>query len=294
MDLDLPLILFIAIVVTGTAWLLDIIFLLPKRRLAIANVEGQFSGLTETVKAEHPGFIAAQEAAKKEPFWVEYSKSFFPVLLVVFVLRSFLIEPFQIPSGSMIPTLRIGDYIAVNKFVYGIRLPIIKTKIFPVSDPQRGDVVVFFPPNETRYFIKRLVGLPGDKISMVNNVLFVNGEEMKQTFVASKVPEYPSSNESVSFCLYVKSQYSIVDEQLGDKLHRMQKCNQPGATGINGFWEVPQGHYFMVGDNRDNSSDSRVWGFVPEENIVGKAFAVWMHWRSFNSLPNFSSFGLIQ
>ncbi len=286
MDLDLPLILFVLIVITGIGWLLDLALLAPTRKLGVNAVNLQFSTLGEQEKSAHPGYVAALEAARKEPAWAEYSKSFFPVLVVVFGLRSFLVEPFQIPSGSMIPTLLVGDYIAVNKFAYGIRLPIIKTKIIPIDDPKRGDVVVFFPPNETRYFIKRLVGLPGDTVQIINNVVYVNNQPASQQPI-----------ESLSAIVDAQApcpSYIVANEQLSDKLHHIQRCNAPGYRGKEGTWQVPQGHYFMMGDNRDNSSDSRFWGFVPEQNIVGKAFAVWLHWGAFASLPNFSSAGLIQ
>ncbi|HEY7771896.1 MAG TPA: signal peptidase I [Marinagarivorans sp.] len=265
MDIDLPLILMIAVAVTGVIWLLDIFVLARKR---------------------------AEEA--REPALVEYSKSFFPVLFLVFFLRSFLVEPFQIPSGSMIPTLQIGDYIAVNKFSYGVRMPVFRTKLFDVSEPERGDVVVFFPPNEDRYFIKRLVGLPGDKIRYVNHELFINGEkQIYAELTPEELAEVPGSEEE-KLCSYRGDVLKVVKESLGEKVHNVQKCTQPSRVSLNGSWVVPEGHYFMMGDNRDNSRDSRVWGAVPEKNLVGKAFAVWMHWPELASLPSFSRSGLIR
>ncbi|TNE78055.1 MAG: signal peptidase I [Gammaproteobacteria bacterium] len=250
MDFDFPLILFILVVVSGLVWFADRLFF-AKRRLPDQPV----------------------------PAWIEYSGSFFPVLLLVFVLRSFLFEPFQIPSGSMIPTLKVGDFILVNKYAYGLRLPITGTKILPVNEPQRGEVMVFFPPEDDRYFIKRVIGLPGDEIRVVDNQLFVNGEPAEQLAV-NDLPE--------------DSRFELKDEVLGDVVHRIQKSRIPGPLGRNFSYIVPEGHYFMMGDNRDNSSDSRVWGPVPDKNIVGKAVAIWMHWESLGSLPSFDRIGKIQ
>ncbi len=265
MDIDLPLILMIAVTVTGVIWLLDILVFARKRE---------------------------QEA--REPALVEYSKSFFPVLFLVFFLRSFLVEPFQIPSGSMIPTLQVGDYIAVNKFSYGVRMPVFRAKLFNVSEPKRGDVVVFFPPNEERYFIKRLVGLPGDNVRYVNHELFINGEKQHyEELTAEELTDIPGF-EDVKLCSNRGDVLKVVKETLGEKVHNMQKCTQPSRKSANGSWDVPAGHYFMMGDNRDNSRDSRFWGAVPEKNLVGKAFAVWMHWPELASLPSFSRSGAIQ
>ncbi|MDX9873319.1 MAG: signal peptidase I [Spongiibacteraceae bacterium] len=208
----------------------------------------------------------------------EYSRSFFPVLAVVVILRSFVIEPFQIPSSSMVPTLEVGDYIVVNKFTYGLRLPVVKTKILDIGEPQRGDVVVFFPPGDTRYFIKRLIGLPGDQIEYRDKVLYINGEEVEQKLMARLPPLRPVVEMSA--------------EKLGSAEHLIYK-----DLGVNrgDFSTVVQpGHYFMMGDNRDNSSDSRYWGQVPDRNIVGKAFAIWMHWESIGSLPSFDRVGTIR
>lgn len=293
MDFDLPLILFIAVMVTGIGWLLDWRLNGAKRKQAIKQVEAQFAHLIEEQKHRDDAYMAASAIAKQQPAWAEYSQSFFPVLALVFVLRSFLFEPFQIPSGSMIPTLLVGDYIVVNKYAYGVRLPIIQQKVIPIGEPKRGDVVVFFPPHDKRYFIKRLIGLPGDTIRYKNNVLYVNGQEIKQDFIESKVAPYPAPGQG-SHCSEVKGEYTVATELLGDTPHAMQKCSQPGSLSIDGTYVVPAGHYFMMGDNRDNSLDSRYWGMVPDKNIVGKAVAVWLHWAHITDLPSFSSVGIIK
>ncbi|GAA5316182.1 MAG: signal peptidase I [Candidatus Pelagadaptatus aseana] len=280
MDINFPLVLVILVFVSGAIWLLDHFTLAKGRRKAIAAVESQFAEADfddDTIKL---AYDQARQAASQESWPVEYSKSFFPVLFVVLILRSFLVEPFQIPSGSMIPTLKIGDFILVNKYTYGIRLPVVRTKVWDINQPERGDVMVFFPPHKSIYYIKRVVGLPGDEIHYINNVLYVNGEKMPQTLLASLPPAAP--------------QYQIMSENLGGVEHAMRKNVIPGRLSREGSWIVPEGHYFMMGDNRDNSSDSREWGPVPEENIVGKAFAIWMHWDSLLSLPSFKRVGEIQ
>jgi signal peptidase I len=216
---------------------------------------------------------------KQEEGLIEFAGSLAPVLGLVLVLRSFLIEPFQIPSQSMVPTLKVGDFILVSKWTYGIRLPVLRTKIIEIDSPERGDVMVFFPPHEDRYFIKRVVGLPGDKIHVLNGVVFINGDKMTQTSVA----EEANSPRSV-----------VMSENLAGVEHLMQKRTSPTRLSQNYSAVVPQGHYFMMGDNRDNSSDSRVWGPVPEDRIVGKAFARWMFWDKFLSLPSFDRAGKIQ
>lgn len=216
---------------------------------------------------------------KQEEGLIEFAASLAPVLGLVLVLRSFMIEPFQIPSKSMVPTLKVGDFILVSKWSYGLRLPVLRTKIFDVDSPKRGDVVVFFPPHEERYFIKRLVGLPGDKIQVINGKLYVNNAAMPQT---DTIVDTGASRSQVMM------------EDLDGVEHLIQKRVPPTRMSQNFSTLVPQGHYFMMGDNRDNSSDSRVWGPVPEERIVGKAFARWMFWDDFLSVPSFSRAGKIQ
>ena len=199
---------------------------------------------------------------------IEYAKSFFPVFLAVLIIRSFIIEPFRIPSGSMIPTLLIGDFIVVNKFTYGIRLPVIKTKILANNTPSRGDVVVFrFPLDPSIPFIKRVLGLPGDEILYKDKKLFINGSAItyseKETFLGKK-----SSRQ------YTGAEKMIETHSEGSHTILVR----PNSVSAGGSFKVPEGQYFVLGDNRDNSRDSRFWGFVPEENLVGKAFMIWMNW----------------
>lgn len=249
MDFDFALILFIAVLITGLIWLVDALWLRKHR------------------------------SSDRQPILVEYSISFFPVLLIVFLLRSFLYEPFQIPSGSMIPTLEVGDFILVNKFAYGVRLPVIGTRIIPVDDPERGEVMVFIPPHDSRYFIKRVIGLPGDRILIENNQVYVNDEPLSREFVTNQ--------ETIQ-----RMMFSLYEEQIGDVSHLVRVAQPATQYGRYFEYRVPEGHYFMMGDNRDNSLDSRAWGPVPEENIVGKAVAIWMHWEPW-SMPSFARAGAI-
>ena len=288
-SINLPLILTLAVLVTGVIWLIDILFFASSRKNRVAAVEQQFQPIGANDSDRILAYETAKAAAAKEPLPVEYAKSFFPVLFIVFFLRSFLVEPFQIPSGSMIPTLQVGDFILVNKFAYGLRVPVLNKTFIPVSNPKRGDVMVFFPPHQPKtYFIKRVIGLPGDKIRYTNNVLYLNGVEVKQEFVKKGFPE------SGSPCAAMRQQLTHVNEDIMGVVHKMQKCDQPSSLGINGSWVVEEGHYFMMGDNRDNSGDSRVWGTVSEDAIVGKAFAVWMHWEEFFSVPSFNNVGVVK
>lgn len=237
---DFSSLLAAATVVTGLIWAIDALFFKKKR-----------------------------DETANEPKVVEYAKSFFPILLVVCVLRSFVAEPFRIPSGSMKPTLLEGDFILVNKYVYGLKLPILGTKFLKVNEPKRGDIIVFRFPHDTSIdFIKRVVGLPGDKISYQNKVLSINGQPLKQTYVGSV-------NEAVGDRgYYLLKQYT---EALPNKEHAIYL--QPSREKEDKEEiVVPEGHYFVMGDNRDNSEDSRAWGFVPEGLILGKAIFVWMSW----------------
>lgn len=291
MHINFPLLLVLAVAITGVLALFDLIWLAPKRRKARATYESQVA----VADPEVLGRIG------KEPMLVEYGKSFFPVLLVVLVLRSFLVEPFQIPSGSMKPTLEVGDFILVNKFAYGIRLPVLDSKIIPISDPERGDVMVFRYPNDPRInYIKRVVGLPGDRVRYVDKELFVNGEKVSTTLVEMKLDDELPAGHPMQHMAEVR----VMQEQLGETEHLIRVERLAGTPAPN-EWRVPAGHYFMMGDNRDNSNDSRywnapdmpreLWGMVPDNYIVGKAFAVWMHWPEpkLRNLPSFSRVALI-
>jgi len=237
--INFPLVLVIGTAVSGLIWFIDSVLL------------GRKYG-----------------ADVSPPMLVDYARSFFPVLLIVLVLRSFFFEPFRIPSGSMIPTLLVGDFILVSKYSYGVRLPVIHTKILDTGAPERGDVAVFrYPRNPKQDYIKRVVGLPGDTIEYANKVFTINGEIVQQLEGAPYV--MPGTDA-------IRAGETIRDEQLGAVLHEiLQSRSKPSRPTT---WEVPEGHYFLVGDNRDNSNDSRFWGFVPEANLVGKAKYVWMHW----------------
>ncbi|MEH6443382.1 MAG: signal peptidase I [Oceanospirillaceae bacterium] len=266
MNFDFALVLVVLTLVAGIGWFVDKIWFAADRQ----------DRLDAAVKAAPQALSEEQiQGIENLPVWADLSRSMFPVLAFVLVLRSFIVEPFQIPSGSMIPTLKIGDFILVNKFSYGLRLPVINTKIVPINDPQRGDVVVFkFPGDPSVNYIKRLVGLPGDVIAYHDKIIYVNGVAQKQTFVANLAPD------------------TLMDESLSGVEHQIY--NTGVRIGKEGEWTVPAGKYFVMGDNRDNSNDSRYWGFVPDSLMVGKAFAVWMHWPEFLSIPDVSAARLIK
>ena len=252
---DFEFFLLLASLVTGLIWLIDSLFFLPRRQ---KNSEG---------------------IALYEPILLEYSKSFFPVLLVVLILRGFLFEPFRIPSGSMMPTLLVGDFILVNKFSYGLRLPVIHTKLNDGDSPKRGDVAVFrYPRNESLDYIKRVIGLPGDRIAYYNRRLTINGVPLQTKFDH----DYQGLGELNNMiggngCDKVDAGCTVLVEQQSDVKYSIMN-NLQVSYSADGELEVPAGHYFVMGDNRDHSSDSRVWGFVPEANLVGKAVMIWMHW----------------
>jgi len=276
LNIDLPLILTIIVGVSGIIWLLDSLFLARPRADRLAALQTQFPRWDDRDSADAKRFIEAATRDASEPVVVEYAKSFFPVLAFVLVLRSFLYEPFQIPSSSMVPTLQVGDYILVNKFNYGLRLPVTRTKVWDVASPERGDVMVFYPPHaNTTYYIKRVIGIPGDRVQYRNKQLTVNGKPVPREWLA----EIPGSR---------RLQVGI-ERPRDDKSHLVQVDR---SRPIRDFSVVVRpGHYFMMGDNRDNSSDSRVWGQVPERDIVGQAVAIWMHWESVFSVPSFDRAG---
>lgn len=287
--MNFSLILFLLVLFTGFFYVLDVLVFKPKRKMAAEEALAS-SATAVNLNGEAEKRIRSQYM--KQPLWLEYSASFFPVILFVFVLRSFVVEPFKIPSGSMIPTLLIGDLILVNKFTYGIRLPIIDKKIIPISDPQRGDVMVFRYPLDTSLdYIKRVIGVGGDVVEYRNKKLSINGKAVPRT----ELDKYYDPN-TFSYSLQFQ-------ETLGGKKHRILNDedappyvigaqtfkNRDNCTyDVNGFkCVVPEGHYFMMGDNRDNSSDSRVWGFVSDEQVVGKAFLVWMNFNDFSRIGLF-------
>ncbi len=286
--MNFALILFVLVVVTGVAWISDKYIFSRRRRAhaeqALADFDRDSTDLKNRYTDEERALARSQIEAKKlsQPWWLESTASLFPVILTVFLLRSFIVEPFKIPSGSMVPTLIKGDFILVNKFTYGIRLPVINKKIIDVNQPQRGEVMVFRYPKDTSLdFIKRVVGTPGDVVRYENKQLSINGKPLEY----QTLPDYLDEER-----LTYAQQYL---EKLGKEPHRLlnDADRLMPTTGLEPFplaeycthtaqsleCKVPPGHYFMMGDNRDNSSDSRVWGFVPEENIVGRAFFIWMN-----------------
>jgi signal peptidase I len=248
MNPDFSLLLVVLTAFTGLVWLVDSLFFRRRRMDKAVQKEVQ---------------------RPRDPVVIEYSRSLFPVLLIVLLFRSFLFEPFKIPSGSMIPTLLIGDFIVVNKYTYGLRLPVLHTKFLPIGEPKRGDVVVFrYPVDPSVNFIKRLVGLPGDTISYREKQLYINGEP-----VLEKAMGRFTSDEVK--CTTPRSDAMRFTETLGGVEHDILLHNNSGSR--NDQWLVPEGHYFVMGDNRDRSNDSREWGFVPEENLMGRAVGIWLN-----------------
>lgn len=261
MNFNFELILFYATVITGLIALFDMFFLAKKRNITQKNM-----------------------SEKKLPIIIDYARSFFPILLIVFLLRSFLFEPFRIPSGSLEPTLLMGDFILVNKFDYGIRLPVVHKKIYGSSIPKRGDIMVFrWPPNPSYDFIKRVIGLPGDKISYINKELSVNGTKIPQAFLQKSMAVNESGSEWQA------------QEKQEDLLGLKHNILVDSAKSSRDFHDivVPEGMYFVMGDNRDDSADSRYWGFVPDKNIVGKAVLVWMSWDGIKKSLRFNRMGTL-
>lgn len=254
--MDFALLMFIALLATGLIWAADYFVWAPVR------------ARTAEALQKNGGPEAAVDKARREPVVVEYARAFFPVILLVFVLRSFLVEPFRIPSGSMMPGLLAGDFILVNKFTYGLRLPVINRKVVNLGAPKRGDVMVFrFPGDPTVNYIKRVIGLPGDKIVYRDKKLFINGTAMPQTSAG----DY-TYTESGDHLIFARRLNELIDGAPHDIL-----VNEGSGPGLLEF-AVPEGHYFVMGDNRDRSNDSRYWGTVPEANVVGRAFLIWFSW----------------
>ena len=290
--------LLVLFVVTGIFWLLDKFMFAPKRRAVAEAIRAQAAG----------GHADAVRAALQRPWWLEYTAGLFSVIALVFVLRSFVVEPFRIPSGSMLPNLYVGDFILVNKYTYGIRMPITNDVVVSMNHPKKGEVVVFqFPPDKTQSYIKRVVGEPGDVIRYENKVLTVNGQVYHQTpktgeIPAAEYPTYPNTNQPILKLILSKAAeegavtHDILTIEQQPTINTSELKQFPFAantaactylansTGIE--CKVPQGQYFMMGDNRDNSTDSRYWGFVPEQNIIGKAYFVWMNFGHLSRIGN--------
>ena len=276
MDIDFSLVLVCLVAICGGIWLLDTLLVKGGR---VRAAEAFAARASKDLRLTEEQVEQELERLSREPIVTEYAKSFFPVLLFVLTLRSFLFEPYQVPTGSMIPTIKIGDFILVNKFAYGLRLPVLGTKILDVGEPQRGEIMVFIPPHVNQYFIKRVIGLPGDTIRYENQRLSVNGELVPEEFVSS-----------VSVDTGIGPLDGVLNSATYNGVtHAAQHI--PGVNSSRGrsSWIVPAGHYFMIGDNRENSADSRVWGAVPEENIVGKAIAIWLHKDPGLNLPSFEN-----
>ena len=276
MDIDFSLVLVCLVAICGGIWFLDALLVKGGR---IRAAEAFAARASKDLRLTEEQVEQELERLSREPIVTEYAKSFFPVLLFVLTLRSFLFEPYQVPTGSMIPTIKIGDFILVNKFAYGLRLPVLGTKILDVGEPQRGEIMVFIPPHVNQYFIKRVIGLPGDTIRYENQRLSVNGELVPEEFVSS-----------VSVDTGIGPLDGVLNSATYNGVtHATQHI--PGVNSSRGrsSWIVPAGHYFMIGDNRENSADSRVWGAVPEENIVGKAIAIWLHKDPGLNLPSFEN-----
>ena len=284
---NFALILLLLTIGTGLVWLYDRLHHAPKRRQlaeeALAEFDARQAKLTESgIKPDPSARADLVERLQQQPTWIAYTGSFFPVIAAVFLFRSFMFEPFKIPSSSMLPTLQIGDLILVNKFTYGIRLPVVNQKVIPINDPQRGDVMVFkFPRDTSLDYIKRVVGVPGDTVLYKNKRLSVNGKEVTY----EKLPDY-LDEDRLQYFEHFREDLTGVNHAIlndaklppyvpsPDNFPQHELCRYD----LEGFeCTVPAGHYFMMGDNRDNSLDSRYWGFVPEQNIVGKAFFVWMN-----------------
>jgi signal peptidase I len=278
MDIDFSIVLVSLVAFCGALWLIDSLLIKKARLTAVENYKR-----TQAKGRKEEEVATAVEEILKEPLAIEYAKSFFPVLVIVLILRSFLIEPFTIPTGSMIPTIEVGDFILVNKYAYGVRLPIIGTKILEVDDPERGEVMVFIPPHENKYYVKRVIGLPGDTVRYEDKNLYINGELIDKEYVGPITVD--TSIGDLAGTLFT--------ETINGVEHATQHIDAVGRQRARTTWVIPNGHYFMMGDNRDNSSDSRVWGTVPNENVVGKAVAVWMHKEPGLHLPTFSRNQLI-
>ena len=299
-DGNFALLLFTATVVTGLYWLAERFYFLPQRLAQAQALEDEALARREEltklgIQKTDVNTAPARERLLMQPWWLDWTAGLFPVILVVFLLRSFLFEPFKIPSGSMIPTLWVGDLILVNKFHYGVRLPVINTQVTAGEPVRRGDVMVFrYPPKPSLDYIKRVVGVPGDEVAYLNKQLSING----QVVAKANLPDF-FEQDSLSYIKQFQESFPIgasPSEMTPTKnIRLLNNAERPAfIAGTEDFpfknqcsysvegvvCKVPPGHFFMLGDNRDNSLDSRYWGFVPEANIVGKAIMVWMNFSS--------------
>jgi signal peptidase I len=294
---NFSLLLFLLTVVTLGYWLAERFAFKPAREAAAAQLDAQHAarrvelgkqGITQV----DSNVSEAKDRLLTQPWWLDWTAGLFPVILIVFLLRSFLFEPFKIPSGSMIPTLLVGDLILVNKFDYGVRLPVINQKIIANKEPARGDVVVFrYPPDPRIDYIKRVVGLPGDEIAYLNKVLTINGQRVE----TAPLPDF-YDEDSRRYAQHLSEKIAgvehgiLIDKERPAFIPGTQNFPNSTACQYNGegvTCKVPAGHYFMMGDNRDNSVDSRYWGFVPDRNLVGRAFFVWMNFGNLSRIGSF-------
>ena len=295
---NFSLLLFVLSLVTFAYWLAERLVYAPRREAAARALE-----VGEAQRRSHlhrqgitkidSSLDGARQAVLAQPWWLDWTAGLFPVILVVFLLRSFLFEPFKIPSGSMIPTLAIGDLILVNKFHYGIRLPVINTKVVAINEPKRGDVIVFrYPPNPRVDYIKRVIGLPGDEVAYLNKQLTINGVPVPKT----AMPDFYDEDSLRYSQLFTEKIGTVEHGILNNRevpgfvlpLAEFQSDREACRYSAEGMvCKVPAGRYFVMGDNRDNSQDSRYWGFVPDENIVGRAFFVWMNLGNLRRIGSF-------
>ena len=297
--MNFALILFVLVVLTGVAWVADKLIFLPQRRraadAAVAEFDRQQARVGERFADENAPQTRSRlrEEKLRQPWWLEYTASFFPVILVVFLVRSFVVEPFKIPSGSMVPTLLVGDFILVNKYDYGLRLPIVNTKVTAGQPLARGDVVVFrYPKDESVDYIKRVIGLPGDVVAYEDKKLTINGQPVPET----PLPDY-FDEERIGYAKQFEESFgsrknailnnpAVPPFVIGAEDYPYRNNCSYNSRGV--VCKVPAGHYFMMGDNRDNSADSRYWGFVPDANVVGRAFFVWMNFSNLKRIGTFN------
>jgi signal peptidase I len=294
--MNFALILFLLVLVTFVAWIADKTVFKPKRAAAAREALNRFdataapAGVSDMARAEERDDLRAK--LERQPLWLEYTAGLFPVIAAVFMLRSFVAEPFKIPSESMLPTLFVGDLILVNKYTYGVRLPVLNTKLLDVGSPERGDVMVFrYPRDPSIDYIKRVVALPGDRIVYSEGRLTINGTpvplasagEFEDRRRLILYPQYSETLGSTPHKVLTQLNKSSRIEPM-ERYPFIDRCTYRNS-GLD--CTVPAGHYFVMGDNRENSLDSRFWGFVPEQNIVGKAFFIWMNFGDFGRIGRF-------